>query len=1547
MNKQDGASIMHLPLHYALKPRRNWPIEAAFLVDEKWYLLVNPDVADAGLSAIDHFMSVGWAEGRSPCPLFDTEWYFKQYPDIEQAGLNPLLHYVETGWREGRSPHPLFNTPYYLEYNPDVASAGINPLVHYLRSGGREQRNPHLLFDAKWYHEQYLDTADTNALLHYVTSGARELLQPSPLFDAKWYVHRHEEAANNPLAHYAEFGLAQRLSPHPLFDGEYYLDRYPDVVAAAINPLAHYLLRGHVETRDPNPFFDASWYLRQNRDVAEAGVNPLLHYVLKGAKEGRDPGPAFDTRAYLDAHPDIRSSSENPLADYIKTGLRKSQTQLIGSHEGADNSKSAAVSLLETSEECRFKGQLAAHVHIFHAELAEQLRDGLNAIPCTFDLFVSTSNPELLDSVRSLFGKLANVRNLVVEVTPNIGRDIAPFVVQFGQRLLRYDLLIHIHTKKSEHTEDKADWVNQLLHHLLRSRGHVTSLLNLFADNSELGLAFPVYHKSIGNEIEWGANFDRAQEIMRRIDQPLGNNDLIAFPAGSFFVAKTEAIRPLFDLQLDWREFDKEEGQIDGTFAHAIERIWPIIAERRGFEAIQVCASSPDRNAFARAVAQTPSTFTITPVAARGANTGYAVLRQEVLESGLWDEKWYLARYYEQYRASKNRRNLGESFFPLDFYLQEGWQLDHEPSELLPLQIDQRQAGCSKIEHFLNRLRFDGYQFDKNIWIPSDIRISAYLAQKPNRLATKVIYTCIAHDYDVLMQPYFIADDWDYVCFTDDPQLIAKRAEGVWEIRPLSKQHPNAVRANRWHKMHPHILFPEHQESIYVDGNINIISGYVFDQIKQRSPDILLPQHFIRHCLYQEIHALLQRKATSAEDKALLTANRAFLIQEGFPEDFGLSENNLIYRRHHAARIVNIMQEWWSMYETYSSRDQASLAYAFWKNGESLREHLIPNCRVNYKDFWVMKHKPDLPAVARPPAVAALSKSAPAKIPSLSPAFSEKNIATVFSTNEAFIPYLGLAIYSLIENSNSEFNYDIIVLHKGIPESAFAKILALADCRQNVSVRLYDTTPLIDSLPVEIFHVEGYVPVETYNKCFITEILSDYERCAYLDSDILILGDVQELHDIDLEGHSIGASVNIANVNAAYCKKVIKGRRFDEYLTHDLGVVDHNKYFQAGVVVLDMTRLYKMNLRRRTIETLKRVNKPIFFDQCIYNRIFYGDVHFFSTRWNHVWYMQQYSYLRGSVTDEVFFDYAHGRVDPKIIHYAGKDKPQWTLGWTLSDHFWKYAYASPFIDDIRKDILALDNEVARTIAKAGSESWYELRPKILVHLHLYYRDQLDFMLSALRNISGCECDLFVTMVERDQEAEQRIRSEWGNAQILVLPNVGYDVFPFLHVLKQVRLSLYDFVLKIHAKNARRPGQDEVYGIKVPGYRWRDELIGALLGSKEIFARNLKRLIEDKALGCIGAGQFIFSTEENREEINYSLPEWRSKCGLAAGTRYVGGSMFLARAYPFERLKSLNMQPKDFEAENMGTKDHKNKAHIFERLLGNTIESEGFEIRAAD
>lgn len=73
---------------------------------------------------------------------FDRQWYLSQNPDIQQAGMDPLRHFVAHGGQEGRAPGPQFDSLRYLTRYPDVAEQGVNPLVHYLTQGRDEGRQP-------------------------------------------------------------------------------------------------------------------------------------------------------------------------------------------------------------------------------------------------------------------------------------------------------------------------------------------------------------------------------------------------------------------------------------------------------------------------------------------------------------------------------------------------------------------------------------------------------------------------------------------------------------------------------------------------------------------------------------------------------------------------------------------------------------------------------------------------------------------------------------------------------------------------------------------------------------------------------------------------------------------------------------------------------------------------------------------------------------------------------------------------------------------------------------------------------------------------------------------------------------------------------------------------------------------------------------------------------------------------------------------------------------------------------------------------------------
>lgn len=72
-------------------------------------------------------------------PAFDQDYYLAQYPDVAEAEVDPLLHFLTMGWLQGRDPSAAFSTRYYLRHNADIRRGRMNPFVHYLQSGKNEK----------------------------------------------------------------------------------------------------------------------------------------------------------------------------------------------------------------------------------------------------------------------------------------------------------------------------------------------------------------------------------------------------------------------------------------------------------------------------------------------------------------------------------------------------------------------------------------------------------------------------------------------------------------------------------------------------------------------------------------------------------------------------------------------------------------------------------------------------------------------------------------------------------------------------------------------------------------------------------------------------------------------------------------------------------------------------------------------------------------------------------------------------------------------------------------------------------------------------------------------------------------------------------------------------------------------------------------------------------------------------------------------------------------------------------------------------------------
>jgi len=396
-----------------------------------------------------------------------------------------------------------------------------------------------------------------------------------------------------------------------LFDGEQYLRDNEDVAMAGIDPLWHYLEHGWLEGRDPSPSFSTSAYLDTYADVRLGGLNPLVHYVRHGRNERRIIQNVAGQATILPVQHSRRRKvfelavkvASNPglllkfAAFAREKGLRQALEVVLGrlKHQSAERPVgSSVVAATGTKDEVlhnTFKvvpyylnpyleetpefpaRRVAIHLHVYYDDMLEDCIKYLNNVPAAFDLFVSVPEGRDIDRcAKALGGALPLARNICVEAVPNRGRDIAPFIVQFGKRLESYDIVGHFHTKKSPQCESLTGWFKNLMDTLCGSRTGVAQIFGLLAGDGKV--VYPAGRRLTREHDGWSDNFEIARDLVRQTGHfNLADFPYVEFPQGTMFWARTECLRNYLQLPLSFADFPKEPIEADGTLAHALERL--------------------------------------------------------------------------------------------------------------------------------------------------------------------------------------------------------------------------------------------------------------------------------------------------------------------------------------------------------------------------------------------------------------------------------------------------------------------------------------------------------------------------------------------------------------------------------------------------------------------------------------------------------------------------------------------------------------------------------------------------------------------------------------------------------------------------------------------------------------------------------------------------------------------------------------------------------------------------------------------------------------
>lgn len=287
-------------------------------------------------------------------------------------------------------------------------------------------------------------------------------------------------------------------------------------------------------------------------------------------------------------------------------------------------------------------------------------------------------------------------------------------------------------------------------------------------------------------------------------------------------------------------------------------------------------------------------------------------------------------------------------------YLNEKIQeISNSPEYILGVNI-KKIIKMIKSRHFLQILKF----FYRKVITHNLKGINQYTEIKKNQnkdtSSFKIaVYTCITGNYDNLLDPLFKETNCDYFLLTNNKNINSN----FWKIIYLDEDINDNVLLNRYAKFHPQKYFDEYDFSIYIDGNIQIISNiseFIIPTINSYA-GISMHVHSTRNCVYDEM------KICKVYGKGNVTAIKKLYKKYkdiGYQKNKGLFECNVIVTDLKSKVANTVLSEWWDVfYKSNCKRDQILLPYVMFKNHLEITSFGILGNNVNRNNkIMICKH---------------------------------------------------------------------------------------------------------------------------------------------------------------------------------------------------------------------------------------------------------------------------------------------------------------------------------------------------------------------------------------------------------------------------------------------------------------------------------------------------------------------------------------------------------------------------------------------------------------
>ena len=196
----------------------------------------------------------------------------------------------------------------------------------------------------------------------------------------------------------------------------------------------------------------------------------------------------------------------------------------------------------------------------------------------------------------------------------------------------------------------------------------------------------------------------------------------------------------------------------------------------------------------------------------------------------------------------------------------------------------------------------------------------------------------------------------------------------------------------------------------------------------------------------------------------------------------------------------------------------------------------------------------------------------------------KETINIIFSSDNNYAQFMGVTICSLFENKKCKNNIDIYVLDGGIKKGNKYK-LSILENKYKFKINYIK----IDKKIFKDFHIFGHFTQAAYYRIIIPNLLPNLNKVLYLDCDIIINTDINNLYSIDIDNYYLAA-----------IDEGVKDRQID------LNIPINSNYFNSGIMLMNLKKWRDSNIINDLIVFIKlNPKKLIACDQDALNALLY------------------------------------------------------------------------------------------------------------------------------------------------------------------------------------------------------------------------------------------------------------------------------------------------------------------------------------------------------